>query len=407
MCGFPCAAHPCALPCNTLGIFTPSEQVVFLVAPRCRTSRPSVCRSRDNNLPHIVCHPAPPIIAQPSGRSVTSALLAPFAQEISLKKRRFDWTNVSSKPTYGTLAAGSARRARAGLSSHNASLGVRHADVGGANCTKAKPHVAHVVDCGALTLQCDGHTVDARIGGFPPTMSADVQSGCLELPRQGRPLLLGEGSGCGHSDVQPIQGSLAPGNQSSPRIVESPPVQPACATISVVQGVARAPSLDVEVGNEDNNGWDSSGSLQMLGSLPPTCFVKQLAVAHVPSQGLHGSACSSLEIVTPDGGCAPLLSHVHGTRPWGGGNNAAHLACVELYGDAITELVWIRIPSKKLVGGSQIAMAASAQTWVVGHVLENYTCLSSGRDLYDADFGDSYGHQTVLVGDCESLCDTE
>ena len=50
------APYPCSLPCNTLGIFTPSEQVVFLVVPHCRTAHPSICRSRINNLPHIVCH---------------------------------------------------------------------------------------------------------------------------------------------------------------------------------------------------------------------------------------------------------------------------------------------------------------------------------------------------------------
>ena len=43
----------------------------------------------------------------------------------------------------------------------------------------------------------------------------------------------------------------------------------------------------------------------------------------------------------------------------------------------------------------------------LGHVLENYTCLSSGRDLYDAAFGDTYGQQTVLVGDCEEVCTME
>ena len=59
------------------------------------------------------------------------------------------------------------------------------------------------------------------------------------------------------------------------------------------------------------------------------------------------------------------------------------------------------------MGATQAVLATSAETWVVGHVLENYTCLSSGRDLYDADFGDLYGNQTVLVGDCESLCNME
>ena len=50
--------------------------------------------------------------------------------------------------------------------------------------------------------------------------------------------MLGEVSGCAYSDVQPIQGSLAPGNQYAPQILEAPSVQPACATIPGVQGVA-------------------------------------------------------------------------------------------------------------------------------------------------------------------------
>ena len=87
-----------------------------------------------------------------------------------------------------------------------------------------------------------------------------------------------------------------------------------------------------------------------------------------------------------------MLSHAHGTRPWGGGNNATYPMWGEFYGSASGELVAIRIPSKKLVGVNQTVLATCVQTWVVGHVLENYTCLSSGRDLYDADFGDSYGH---------------
>ena len=173
---FTSVQHPWHL--YTFGASCPS----FLVVPHCRTAHPSVCCSRINNFPHIVCHPTPPILTQPYSRSMPSALVAPFAQEIPPKKWRFDWTNVSSNPTYGTLETTFMRRARAGLLSHNSSLGVRHAIVGGTNCTKAKPHVAHVVDCAALPLQFDGHTMEAQIGGFPLTMSADVKSGCLELP---------------------------------------------------------------------------------------------------------------------------------------------------------------------------------------------------------------------------------
>ena len=147
--------------------------------------------------------------------------------------------------------------------------------------------------------------------------------------------------------------------------------------------------------------WDSSGSLQILGSQLPACFVQQLADAHVPSPVLHGSRSPSFEFVTPIDCCAPTL------RSWGDGSIAAYPTCGDFCGCAGGEVVAIKILCKKLVGATQTVLATCAETWVVGHVLENYTCLSSGRDLYVADFGDSYGNQTVLVGDCESLCDLE
>lgn len=183
-------------------------------------------------------------------------------------------------------------------------------------------YVFWIVSCDHRNLM--GTQWRRTFGGFPPNMSMDVKSGCLELPRQRRPLLLGEGSGCAESDVQPIQGTLARGNVSVPQILEAPLLQPACATIPSVQVVALSPVLDVDGGDEDTNGGDSSGSLQILGSLPPACFVKQLAAAYAPSPGLHGSGCPSPEFVTPEGCCAPMPNHAHGTRPWGGGNNVAY-----------------------------------------------------------------------------------
>ena len=116
-----------------------------------------------------------------------------------------------------------------------------------------------------------------------------------------------------------------------------------------------------------------------------------------------GVVAHSSKFVAPDGCYAPMLSHAHGTRPWGGGNNATYPVCEEFYGCASKEFVAIKIPSKKLVCVNQTMLATCVETWVVGHVLENYTCLSSRINFYDADFADSYGHQTVLVGDCESL----
>jgi hypothetical protein len=164
----------------------------------------------------------------------------------------------------------------------------------------------------------------------------------------------------------------------------------------------------VDYGDEDNNRGDSFGSLQILGSLPPACFVKQLAVARSASPGLHGSGCPSLEFVTPDSCFAPVIGHAHVMRTRGGGNVEAHQTCGEFNEYESGELVAIRIPSKKLQGHvNQTVLGTCALTWVVGHFLKNYTCLPSGRNLYDADFGDTYGQQTVLVGDCQLLSDME
>ena len=218
---------------------------------------------------------------------------------------------------------------------------------------------------------------------------------------------LGVGTGCAQNDVKPIQGSLTHGNDLVPQILQAPLVQPACATIPHAHAIIQSHMIDVEGRNDDNNGGDASGSLQFFGLQLPACFLKQVVVAHIPSPGLHESHCPFPEFVTLDGCCATVFGHAQGTRSWGGGNNAADPVCGEFHGPARGDFEAIRIPSKKLVCVNQTVLATCAETWVVIHVLENYTCLSSGRDLYDADFGDSYGHQTVLVGDCELLCHIE
>ena len=88
---------------------------------------------------------------------------------------------MSSKPTYAGWPTNSPRRTHGGISTHNSSLGVQHAIVGDTNSTNTNPHVAHVVDCSLPPLQCDGHTMEAHIGGFSPSMFMDVRSGCLQL----------------------------------------------------------------------------------------------------------------------------------------------------------------------------------------------------------------------------------
>ena len=138
--------------------------------------------------------------------------------------------------------------------------------------------------------------------------------------------------------MQPIQGSLSRGNQSAPQILEVVLVQPTAVTIPGVHAVALSHVVDLEgLGNDDNNGGDSSGSLQIMGSQLSACFMQQLAVAHVPLPVLHESRCPSFEFVTPDDCCAPTL------RSWGGGSNAAYPTCREFCGCASGEFMAIRI----------------------------------------------------------------
>lgn len=123
--------------------------------------------------------------------------------------------------------------------------------------------------------------------------------------------------------------------------------------------------------------------------------------------GGHASLRPSIEFVALDGCCAPALGHAHGTCSQGGGNNGADLMFADFHRPWLGDFKAIRIPSIKLVCVNQLVGGTSAKTWVHGCVLENYTCLSFGRDLYDAEFGVSYGRQTVLVSNCEPMCNGE
>ena len=107
-----------------------------------------------------------------------------------------------------------------------------------------------------------------------PIVSTDVRSTCMHLPRQGRPLVLDEGSRCAQNEVQPIQGSLTHGNDLVPQILQALLVQSACATIPHAHAIAQSVVMDVEGGNDDKNCGDASRSLQFFGSQPPTCLVK-------------------------------------------------------------------------------------------------------------------------------------
>ena len=161
MCDFAHVSYPCSIVYNTFGIWTPSFPIIFLVFKYCYAAHPSIYCCRIYDLPWTICHPAPPIIAQPCGRSNPSPLVVSLAQEISRQKWRFKWANVSSKPTNAGWATSSPRHAHAWISTHNSNHGVWHAIIEETSSTNTNPHVAHVVVCGPRPLQCDGHTMEA------------------------------------------------------------------------------------------------------------------------------------------------------------------------------------------------------------------------------------------------------
>jgi hypothetical protein len=74
------------------------------------------------------------------------------------------------------------------------------------------PIIIHKVQIFQFVLR--GQLLKGQLGRIPTVVFVDVKSKFMELPRQGCPLLLGEGSECVHDDDQPIHGSLAHGNES-------------------------------------------------------------------------------------------------------------------------------------------------------------------------------------------------
>ena len=77
-------------------------------------------------------------------------------------------------------------------------------------------------------------------------------------------MVLGEESGCVQNDGQSIQGSLAHGNGSLFQILQTHLVLPAFETISSMYNIVQSLVVDVEGGNDDNNGWDSLGPYNIL-----------------------------------------------------------------------------------------------------------------------------------------------
>ena len=354
-----------------------------------------------------MCHPRPVTSSHRHGWPTVSPPNVPLARIIFHNKRRFNWGSVTSKPAYAVIVAKPGRRARTAISKH-----ITHfLDEGfiGNETTNANncPQGANFSVSGPQPMQCGGQLLKGQLGRIAAVVFADVKSKFMELPRQGRHLLVGEGSKCVHDDNQPTHNSLAHGLAALVQPLATHSVQVYSTTIPVVRIVAQYPLLHTRGDNDDSGAQDCFASLQCFGSQLPASHPKSPLVANLPSAGGHASLCPSLGFVALHGCCAPVVVHPPQTCSHGDDNDGANPVCVKFHQPCLGGLKAIRIPSMKLVCLNELVMGTSVETWAVGYVLENYTCLSSGRDLYDVEFGVSYGNQTVLVCDCELVCDGE
>ena len=121
----------------------------------------SIYHCRIYDLPWIIYHLAPPILAQPCGRSNPLSFVMPLAEEIPYKKTTFRLGQCVFKADICGMGNNYPHRAHPWIYIHNSSLGVPHVIVRETNSTKTNTHVAHGVDCGPRPLQCDGHTMEA------------------------------------------------------------------------------------------------------------------------------------------------------------------------------------------------------------------------------------------------------
>ena len=251
--------------CNTFGIFTPSYPIVFLVVNHCYTAHPSIYQCQIYNLSWIICHPAPSILAQPCGQSNPLLLVVPLAQEIPRKKWRFNWANVSSKPTYAGWATNFPRWAHAGLPTHNSRLAVWHAIVEETNSSKMN-HMTHMSWnvarnlCNVMGTQ-RRHTLEVfyptypRMSGLHAWNSSGKDVPCCWVKRVGVPKVM----------CSPFKAHWHVTNNRSRKYWKPFLVQPTCATIPGVHAIAQSYVVDVKGGNDNNNGGDSLLSIQLFG----------------------------------------------------------------------------------------------------------------------------------------------
>jgi hypothetical protein len=279
------------------------------------------------------------------------SVVTPYApaRQIPHNKRRFNWGVVSSGPAYAISSAKLGRRARAGISKHVSHFRDRSC-IGNktpiaTNCQRG----ATFLGSGPRTVQCNGQLLKGQLRRIPALTFADVESKFMELPRQGRPLLLGEGSGCVHDADHPAHASSAHGHGSLVQPLTAHSVQIPSAAIPLLRTAVEYPLLHAEGDNDDGGAHDVFASLQCFGSYLPVSDTKSPLVANMLSTGGHSSLCPSFGFVALHGCCAPVLAHPLGTCSHGDDKSGVDRVCGGFRQPSLVDLMAIRIPSMKLV----------------------------------------------------------
>jgi hypothetical protein len=232
------------------------------------------------DLASLMCHPHPTISSHVRLWITMSSPYVPPTRQIPRNKRRFNWGVVYSEPTYAISSAKPGRCARAGISKHVSHFRDRGCIGNKTPSTTNCPRGATFSGSGPRTVQCNGQLLKGQLRRIPTLTFADVESKFMELPRQGRPLLLGEGSGCVHDADHPTHGSFARGHESLVQLLAAHSVQVPSASIPLLRTASQYPLLHAEGDTDDGSAQDCFASLQLH---LPVSDIKSPLVANLPS----------------------------------------------------------------------------------------------------------------------------
>jgi hypothetical protein len=277
------------------------------------------------DLASLMYRPRPAISSHVRLWTTVSSPYAPPARQIPHNKRRFNWGVVSPGPAYAISSAKPGRRARAGIAKHVSQFRDQICIGKKTPIATHCPRGSTFLGSGPRTVQRNGQKLKGQLRPIPALTFADVESTFMELPRQGRPLLLGEGSGCAHDADHPAHGSSAHGHGSLMQPLAACSVQVPSAAIPLLRTAVQYPLLHADGDNDDGGAQDCFASLQCFGSQLPVSDTKSPLVANLSSTGGYSSLCPSLSFVALHGCCAPVLAHPRGTCSHGDDNSGVLL----------------------------------------------------------------------------------